>query len=167
MVNPALYKSDKDTWMTPKGVATQVENVFCDGYLDPAPPIDVNPYMMKSYCPERFNGLQIDWQYKNVYVNPPYGREISKWTKKFKDEFYKGNFENGIMLVPGRLGSKWFQDITHDSSCWCALNGRLTFVGAPSSAPFPSVLVLYTTSIEFLYDFMFEFKESGELWKIA
>lgn len=165
MVNPILFKSDKDSWQTPKSISTGVENLFCDGYLDPCPGEQDNPNLMKSYHPETFDGLKIDWKYDNVYMNPPYGRVIGQWTSKFQNEFEQGNFKNGIALIPGRLGAKWFQNFTQKSSCWCALNGRQKFVGAENSAPFPSVLVLYTTSLNFLNDFIDEYWDDGLFWK--
>ena len=86
---------------------------------------------------------------------------------KFVYEFSIGNFENGIMLVPGRIGAKWFQRLSKNSSCWCALDGRLTFIGATNSAPFPSALILYTINPEFVSAFIDEYCEMGLLWKLV
>ena len=167
MVSSVMFKSEKDTWETPENICSSIEKLYPDGYLDPAPPVEINEYMPLAYYESDVDYLEVDWCAKNVYVNPPYGRVISKWTSKFKTEFYNGNFENGIMLLPGRIGAKWFQDITRTSSCWCALDGRLKFGGAKNSAPFPSVLVLYTISPDFLKKFICEFDEKGLFWQLV
>ena len=165
MVSSVMFKSEKDTWETPENICSSIEKLYPDGYLDPAPPVEINEYMPLAYYESDIDYLGVGWCARNVYMNPPYGRVIGKWTTKFEQEFQDGNFENGIALVPGRLGAKWFQRFTRNSSCWCALDGRLKFVDAENSAPFPSVLVLYTTSLNFLNDFVDEFYEKGLFWQ--
>lgn len=167
MVSKVMFKSEKDTWQTPEKICASIENLYPDGYLDPAIPLEINPNMPGAYYDSSLDYLVEDWRAKNVYVNPPYGRVVGKWTDKFQYEFAMGHFENGIMLLPGRLGAKWFQRITKNSSCWCALDGRLTFVGATNSAPFPSALVLFTSNADFLSAFINEYCEMGLLWRLV
>ena len=166
MVDAVMYSSKKDTWMTPETIAKPVEKMYSDGYLDPSPPVEINTNMPLAYYDKDADYLVEDWKATNVYCNPPYGRYVTgKWTEKFKEEFKKQNFENGMMLLPGRIGAKWFQSITRDASCWCAVDGRLKFIGADNCAPYPSAVVLYTTDFNIMYDFIKEFGKIGIIWQ--
>ena len=74
-------------------------------------------------------------------MNPPYGRGIGEWTRRCLDQ-YRENECEVIALLPARTDTGWWQD------CWaadaiCFIRGRLKFVGAESSAPFPSALVYW------------------------
>ena len=48
-----------------------------------------------------------------------------------------------IALVPARPDPKWFAFCWDTAQAICFWRGRLKFVGAPSSAPFPSALVYW------------------------
>jgi hypothetical protein len=63
-----------------------------------------------------------------VWVNPPYGREIDKWVSKGKE--YAHTFGRGtvVMLLPGRIDTKWFHHYIWDGQS-CALGGRQNLRG--------------------------------------
>ena len=78
----------------------------------------------------------------NVFVNPPYGREIGNWVEKA----YKTNEEHGnlvVMLLPARTDTKWFHDFIYHKAEIRFIRGRLKFGDSKNSAPFPSMVVIY------------------------
>lgn len=93
------------------------------------------------------DGLQQCWtddaQGGFAWMNPPYGREIPKWIEKAYLEAIEGC--KIVCLVPARTDTKWFHEyvLNGPSAQLEFLRGRIKFVGAQHSAPFPSMLVVY------------------------
>jgi site-specific DNA-methyltransferase (adenine-specific) len=75
-----------------------------------------------------------------IYCNPPYGRKIGPFIEKCRETWEVGG-RQVVALVPARTDAKWFQD-AHPTTV-TLFRGRLRFVGAPSSAPFPSALLFW------------------------
>ncbi len=63
-----MFSSQRLDWQTPLATYELLDKEFAFDF-DPCPP---DP---------SFDGLSIEWGQRN-FVNPPYGREIGKWTKK-------------------------------------------------------------------------------------
>ena len=76
-----------------------------------------------------------------IFMNPPYGRVITKWTQKFVQSYCSGEMTEGLALVPSRTDTKWFQHFYPHRAAICFIDGRLHFSGHKNSAPFPSALV--------------------------
>jgi len=132
------------------------------------PPEDAD--VMGSLEPEyaAIDGLIQPWRGR-VYMNPPYGRKIGKWVEKAVHEVQAGNAELVVALLPARTDTRWWQryivkrfdlriaqvGMTAPVARWVAeapsdvlhevrfLPGRLKFVGATNSAPFPSAIVVW------------------------
>lgn len=85
---------------------------------------------------------------QSYWLNPPYGSELPLWIKFAHDIARAPRVDVGlwpnrvIVLIPARTDTRWFHE-------YCAveeilfLKGRLTFGGAPSAAPFPSVAIMF------------------------
>lgn len=76
-----------------------------------------------------------------VYVNPPYGRTMSKWATKIVTEAALGC--TIITLTPARTDTAWLDELERHADAVCFWRGRITFGGRPSNgqpAMFPSVL---------------------------
>src|SRR5262249_16421639 len=135
-----------------------VEGVFGEGIkLDPCSNQQSIVQAEYCYCLDRgINGLETIWSgFETVYVNPPYGREIGKWVDKCNDEASNGI--EIIALLPARTDAKWFQ-VLWDAEALCFWRGRIRFLGAPSSAPFPSVVAYWG---QFPYRFADVFSAAG------
>ena len=94
----------------------------------------------KHHFTKELDGLSQHWQGK-VYVNPPYGREISKWVNKAVCEYKSERSSEIYILLPSRTDTKWHKSLDKYSRCY--LTGRLKFqnlANQNNSAPFPSVL---------------------------
>lgn len=136
-----------DIWCTPDVVLERVRRVGPIG-LDPCSSRD-NPTGATSHvwAPDG-DGLEFDWlDHMNavgdglVYVNPPYS-EAAAWAEKVASESGRGL--DIVSLVAARPDSRWFFRLVWDSAAAvCFWKGRLRFVGAPSSAPFPSAVVYH------------------------
>jgi site-specific DNA-methyltransferase (adenine-specific) len=132
----------RDDWQTPAVVLDRVRRVAPIG-LDPctAPsnPVGATTWI---YDGDGFDGLAVTWcGFGLVYANPPYSA-MSTWAKKIVAEAQAG--AEIISLVGARPDARWFFELAWDTAqAICFWKGRLRFVGAPSSAPFPSALVYH------------------------
>jgi len=102
-------------------------------------------------CPLFFSplqdGLKQNWTGHRVFMNPPYGHEISKWMKKAYDEAQKGTLV--VCLVPSRTDTKWWWDYCMKGEIRF-IRGRLKFKGRNIKgelvnypATFPSAVVIF------------------------
>lgn len=135
-----LMSSAKGDWQTPENVRAVVHALFATRHgvrmLDPCTAPE-NPMQADRFYTE--NGLDEHWTCcDTVYCNPPYGRGIGEWVDKCG---WEGRRLRGVVaLLPARTDTRWFP---WDARALCFWKGRLTFVGAPAPAPFPSVLAFW------------------------
>lgn len=93
---------------------------------------------LPNYWTKEEDALSQDWKGKNIWMNPPYGRDIGKWTEKAR---LSGAFVVG--LLPVRSCTKWWhRDVVTDADL-LFIKGRIRFDGATNCAPFPSVLAIW------------------------
>lgn len=176
-----IMSSAKSDWRTPAEVLELVRKVAPIA-LDPCTTVD-NPtearaVMTLDYAEAIPDGLDCEWvggdglkhTWENVaarlggliYVNPPYGRDIWRWTEKCAEA--RAAEVDVIALLPARTDTRWWQDdcVPPDAAdAVCFWRGRLTFVGAPAPAPFPSALVYWGPN---KYRFADAFAARGAIW---
>lgn len=75
-----------------------------------------------------------------VFCNPPYGRDLPKWVKKCHDESRHATI---VMLIPARTDTSYFHDYIYHKAEIRFVRGRLKFGESKTSAPFPSMVVIY------------------------
>ena len=128
MVSRAVFSSENVNWKTPKYVYDYLDEEF-RFVLDPCP------------TKPKFDGLEIEWSDMN-FVNPPYSRgTIGPWIKKGIEEQKKKHYS--VFLIPSRTDVKWFYKMFEYATEIRFVVGRIKFVGAKSSAPFPSMIVFF------------------------
>jgi len=133
------FSSDRQDWETPQDFYDRLNNEF--GFtLDPCA-LEETAKCEKFYTPED-DGLSQSWEGEKVFMNPPYGREISDWMKKAHEEGSKANTVV-VCLIPSRTDTRWWHDYVMRSYEVRLIRGRLKFGGAENSAPFPSVVVIF------------------------
>jgi len=145
------YSSATPEWYTPRPIIDRVVDFFDAIYLDPCSNSHDAPNVPAgAVYTESDDGLAQPW-FGRVYVNPPYGDGIGRWTEKARNEYEASrnrldpdepelfSVESVIMLLPARVDTEWFRTLRDYAVCF--LRGRLKFVGADSSAPFPSMMV--------------------------
>lgn len=138
MINKGMFSSKTDEWYTPQSFFDKYDNEFkfeLDVCAD-----DLNHKCSKYYT-KKNDALTKDW--KGIcWMNPPYGRSINKWIKKAYDSAIKG--ATVVCLLPSRTDTKWFQDYCLMSNDIRFIRGRIKFGGSTNSAPFPSVIVVFS-----------------------
>lgn len=81
---------------------------------------------------------------QTVFCNPPYGRAIKDWVKKSSEEAKKAD-TTVVMLIPARTDTSYFHDYIYQKPNVEIrfVRGRLKFGDGKSSAPFPSMVVIF------------------------
>lgn len=132
-------------WETPEWLLERLHSVFGRFDLDPCSP-SKDRRRCRVRARVRFtvedDALSLAW-FGNVFVNPPYGRELGAWTAKARAEFESGSVDTLVALVPARTDTNWWhRDIIPFGTVFF-LRGRLRFGDGQQSAPFPSALVVF------------------------
>lgn len=144
MINKSLFTSNREDWETPQDfydrlntkyhfewdLAASDNNAKCDHYLT-----------------RDDNSLEQNWGELsgNMFLNPPYGRQLKLWVKKAAETHLKYD-QCLVMLIPARTDTSYWHDYIFNHAEIEFLRGRLKFeVDGVSgdSAPFPSALVIY------------------------
>lgn len=129
-----LFSSTTPDWATPSVLYSELDAEF---HFDDDP------------CPLGSNGILTDdglakaWG-QRVFVNPPYGRQIIRWTGKALEEVQRGKLI--VMLLPCRTDTKWWHDHILRADEIRFIRGRLHFNDSEPSqsrAPFPSAIVIF------------------------
>ena len=136
------FKSDIQTWETPKAFFDQLNRLF--GFTLDACASSENAKVGNYYTVEQ-NALIQEWQ-GVVWCNPPYGREQVKFIQKAYDESVKHG-STVVCLIPARPDTKVWQDLifAHADQV-CFIKGRLKFGNSKDAAPFPSALIVFGDS---------------------
>ena len=133
-----MFSSKSDIWETPKDFFNSLNAEF-NFTLDPCA-LPENAKCKKFYTPEQ-NGLDQDWSGEIVFCNPPYS-EVSKWVEKAYSEAKRG--AKTVMLIPSRTDTKWFHEFIYQKHEIRFVKGRLKFGEQKNSAPFPSMVVVFS-----------------------
>lgn len=127
MVNKGLFSAASAHWATPREVYDKLDEEFHFND-DPCPLHSV------------VDRLDTEWG-ASVFMNPPYGREITRWLRKAYEESLKG--KTIVCLLPSRTDTRWWHEYIMKAKEIRFLRGRLKFGGAKNSAPFPSCVVIF------------------------
>ncbi len=135
-----MFSSKTDLWETPQQFYDELDREF-NFTLDPCA-TPKNAKCQKYYTVIE-NGLKQNWQGETVSCNPPYGREIKHWVEKCYKESLKPN-TTVVMLIPARTDTAYFHDYIYGKAELRFIRGRLKFSNSKNSAPFPSMVVVFT-----------------------
>ena len=126
-LNRGLFTSVRGDWKTPKALYQALDAEFGFDY-DPCPTKPIE------------SGLESEWGNMN-FVNPPYGKEITRWICKGYHESLKGKAV--VFLIPSRTDTRWWHDYIMKADEIRFIRGRLKFDDQKNSAPFPSAIVIF------------------------
>lgn len=144
----ATMSSDRQDWNTPPEVLQLLHQGWPDGVdLDPCSNANSIVEARRAFTIED-DGLAQPWQVPAcglVYVNPPYGRPLAAWAQKIQAE--RSHLKAIVTLVPARTDTAWWRTLVTGASHVIFLAGRLRFLGARASAPFPSALVVHASAM--------------------
>lgn len=133
-----LFSSKSDEWATPQSVFDELDREF-HFTIDAAASAE-NAKCDRYYSAED-SGLEKNWEGESVFCNPPYSK-IKEWVEKAHDEGQKDNTVV-VLLVPARTDTRWFHDYIHYRAEVRFIKGRLCFSGSKTTAPFPSMIVIF------------------------
>lgn len=137
MNTDVMFSSQSNEWATPQSFFDILNKEF--GFtLDPCSTHE-NAKCEKHYTIEE-DGLSQNWGGQVVFCNPPYGRDLPKWVKKCHDESRHATI---VMLIPARTDTSYFRDYIYHKAEIRFVRGRLKFGESKTSAPFPSMVVIY------------------------
>lgn len=140
MNNDVMFSSKTDEWSTPQDLFDRLNGEFHFN-LDVC--ANESNHKCTMYYDKKQNGLRMPWTGHVVWCNPPYGRGIGKWV----ETAYLENRAHGttiVMLLPARTDTKWFHRYVLGHAEIRFLQGRLKFGDSKNSAPFPSMIAIYT-----------------------
>ena len=134
------FSMESNEWETPQELYDELNKQY--GFtLDPC--ATEKSAKCDKYYTKEDDGLAQNWRDEIVFMNPPYGREISKWVEK---AYIESIHEDCIVvcLIPSRTDTKYWHDyIFSKAHNIMFIKGRLKFSGHKNSAPFPSAIVVF------------------------
>ena len=137
-------EAQRNDWGTPPKVFDPLNEEF--GFTLDAAASDENA-LCDAYYTKEDNGLIQDWKGFSVWVNPPYDwKSLQAFTQKAMREV--GNGVTTVMLMPSKTDQPWFhwlwerfvEGVWRVEFRW--VKGRVKFVGAKDTAPFPVFVVV-------------------------
>lgn len=134
-MNRGMYSSLTPEWATPQALFDKLDAEF-NFTLDACATSD-NAKVVNYYASD---SLEHGW-YGTVWCNPPYGREIGRWTHKAWQAAHDG--ATVVMLVPSRTDTQWWHKDIMKATEIRFIEGRLKFGDSRNSAPFPSAIVVF------------------------
>lgn len=147
-----MFSGNSVEYITPNWLYRELDDEFSFS-LDPCTTKD-NPLRTSTFFTKEDDGLKKSWSGHRVYVNPPYGKETTKWLKKAFDSVYvdRHSAQIVVILLPVRTDTEWFHRyVLHTKGCEIRfIRGRLQFDGdhtrdaaGRNTAPFPSMVVVF------------------------
>lgn len=132
-----LFSSDKGSWETPDYFFAAVNAEF-NFTVDLAASHE-NKKVQKYFSIEQ-DAFKLRWT-GTGWLNPDFTNGIGRWLERAKMSAI-ANDATVVCLVPARTETKaWFDHARFGQVRF--IKGRLKFKGAPTSAPFPSALVIF------------------------
>lgn len=140
MNTEVMFSSKTDMWSTPQYFFDRLNEEY--GFTIDVCATKENAKCEKFFSPEE-DGLKQSWK-GMCWLNPPYGRQISKWVEKAYNESRFADCAV-VALLPARVDTKWFHNFIYNKPGVRVqfVKGRLKFGDAKNSAPFPSMVVIF------------------------
>ena len=137
-MNSAMFSSATPEWETPQWLFDALNARFHFT-------LDVCATPENAKCAQYFtredDGLAQGWLRERCWMNPPYGRKISDWVAKARQEALGWALVVG--LLPARTDTRWWQEHVQGHADVRFIAGRLKFGNAQNSAPFPSAIAVW------------------------
>lgn len=136
-----MFSSQRGDYVTPDDLYSILEKEF-------HPTLDVCADQ-ESKCLYSFPGtmgLSESWEGHTCWMNPPYGRAITRWVHKAQMEMILHKVLT-VALLPARTDTNWFWDYVLPLTEIRLIKGRITFKGMEHGAPFPSLIAIYNPKV--------------------
>lgn len=137
------FSSASPEWYTPQHILEASKAVLYEIDCDPCSNSKKSPNVpARVHYTKEDDGLSKVW-YGSVFLNPPYGNEISDWVERLVCLYEQGDVTDAIALLPARTDTQWFHLLCSQRPVLCFVKGRLKFSAHENSAPFPSVVAYF------------------------
>ena len=136
MVDAALFASSKHDWQTPDSIFLPLHEEF--GFTIDVAAVPMNAKIPRFWTPED-DALRQNWEGERVWCNPPYGKEQCGFIEKAAEK----KADISVLLLPARTDTAVWHDYIFPLAEVRFLRGRIRFVGAEHSAPFPSAVCIW------------------------
>lgn len=141
-MDKVLFSSNKMDWATPQEIVDGIGRRYKLDFTLDVCATESNAKCINYFTPEE-DGLKQDW--KGVcWMNPPYGVAVYQWMEKAFKEVLSGGVDAVACLLPSRTDTKWFHDFATKADVILFIRGRIKFIGGDSTAPFPSLVLIFT-----------------------
>ena len=146
-----MFSSKSKDWETPQDFYEKLNEEFGPFTLDPCA-TEESTKVPECYFTAEDDGLFQDWDGQTVFMNPPYGREISAWIGKAYSESLKPGTKV-VCLIPARTDTKYWHEYCMEYAKEIHfVKGRLKFEGTSNnSAPFPSAVVVFDSTLKYVF----------------
>jgi site-specific DNA-methyltransferase (adenine-specific) len=135
--------AQKDKWETPSRLFEKLNDEF-QFTLDPC--CEAHTAKCSRFYTFEDNGLSKDWAGETVFCNPPYSNgNIDIWMEKCYKESLKPD-TIVVALVAVSTSAKWFHEWVLNKAELRFVERRIRFAGAPYTATFSSVIVVFGKS---------------------
>lgn len=138
MITGATFKrgNSKQDYATPNDFMEAVRKRYGEIAFDLA--ADESNTKATNFFSEQDDAFKQEWHKINglLWLNPPFG-DIAPWAEKCWEEHKKR--AHILLLVPGSVGSAWFENYVHNKGYVNFLRPRLCFDGI---APYPKDCML-------------------------
>ena len=95
-------------------------------------------YKLPDYWTKEDDALTKTWN-GNCWMNPPFGRQISKWVRKAYSESGNGT---QVCLIPVRSNTKWWAEVSPNSEIRF-INGEVNFNNEPRGLWLPMCIIIF------------------------
>jgi hypothetical protein len=139
-----MAQAARQDWRTPDEVVELLHVLWEGGPdIDPCAAPERAHHLAKENFDGRdifTNGLECTWPGR-AYVNPPFA-DLALWAEKCRREHEQRGAEV-VLLMPARTDTAYWHQHVATADAVCFWRGRMRFIGAPSSAPFPTALAYW------------------------
>jgi phage N-6-adenine-methyltransferase len=163
---PAGRKSND--WFTPVGYLDSARVVLQGIDLDPFSSEEANGAVKAHrFYTEEDDAFRQDWTARTIWMNPPYsGKLVAEATGRFMDEFGRGSFRGGIVLVNNATETRWFQRALREAAAVCFTDHRISFWSTdgknnPGANTRGQAFILF--GVDYLEAFEAEFSKYGKV----
>ena len=140
-----MFSSKSSDWETPQDFYEKLNEEFGPFTLDPC--ASEETAKCENYFTMQNDGLFRSWAKQTVFMNPPYGRQISNWIRKAYQEAQNPGTKV-VCLIPARTDTKYWHDYCMRAKEIHFVKGRLKFGDSTNCAPFPSAVIIFESDRE-------------------
>lgn len=139
MNKPDRLRCAETVWITPDAILECARAYFGGAIpLDPATEAD-NPTRAERFYAAADDGLAQDWTGLGVWLNPPFGKGLSRWIERVVRDVEAGLLERGaLVLLPinNRVEVAWWQRLvwSRAQNAECYPRGRVHFLQPQATA---------------------------------